>query len=332
MDASTEAADFVVRESLTLMIDSVKLLLKGTGKGAVRSLVLLAAVMKSQHRTKGAVRLASLLRSGAPLEVLTLPEDQLGQWHNHAKEYGILYTVIRSHDRDGQVDLVIRKEDAARVARIMERFHLEATPQASITAEVQPDLQEGDLAQETFPRDAIDDLIDSILSPDTPETAQEKATQPVMTDEEVEGLFGSADPTEGKSTDAPQETPSPALSPKAPSETPSRPLESEAQGKLHEEPERWTFARVNREWPLSHPKEEFNEEQRMEIHKGFEKGLSPVQIEQYAKPENDPMTMAVIREATRPSVAEAMSRVRAQRMEEKKTVKVPVHTPAGPEV
>ena len=70
----------------------------------------------------------------------------------------------------------------------------------------------------------------------------------------------------------------------------------------------------------------------MEIHKGFEKGLSPVQIEQYAKPENDPMTMAVIREATRPSVAEAMSRVRAQRMEEKKTVKVPVHTPAGPEV
>ena len=328
MDASNEAADFVVRESLTLMIDSVKLLLKGTGKGAVRSLALLAAVMKSQHRTKGAVRLASLLRSGAPLEVLTLPEDQLGQWHSHAKEYGILYTVIRSKDRDGQVDLVIRKEDAARVARIMERFHLEATPQASITAEVQPDLTQGQASGLEPPKDEIDQLIDNILTPEEPVPTQ----QPVMTDEEVEGLFGSAEPTEEKSTDAPQETPSPALSPKAPSETPSRPLESEAQGKLHEEPERWTFARVNREWPLSHPKEEFNEEQRMEIHKGFEKGLSPAQIEQYAKPKNDPMTMAVMREATRPSVAEAMSRVRAQRMEEKKTVKVPVHTPAEPEV
>lgn len=328
MDASTEAADFVVRESLTLMIDSVKLLLKGSGKGAVRSLALLAAVMKSQHRTKGAVRLASLLRSGAPLEVLTLPEDQLGQWHNHAKEYGILYTVIRSHDRDGQVDLVIRKEDAARVARIMERFHLEATPQASITAEVQPDLAQGQASGLEPPKDEIDQLIDNILTPEEPVPTQ----QPVMTDEEVEGLFGSAELTAEKATDAPQETPSPALSPEAPSETPSRPLESEAQGKLHEEPERWTFARVNREWPLSHPKEEFNEEQRMEIHKGFEKGLSPAQIEQYAKPENDPMTMAVMREATRPSVAEAMSRVRAQRMEEKKTVKAPVHTPAGPEV
>lgn len=328
MDASTEAADFVVRESLTLMIDSVKLLLKGTGKGAVRSLALLAAVMKSQHRTKGAVRLASLLRSGAPLEVLTLPEDQLGQWHNHAKEYGILYTVIRSHDRDGQVDLVIRKEDAARVARIMERFHLEATPQASITTEVQPDLAQGQASELEPPKDEIDRLIDNILTPEEPVLTQ----QPVMTDEEVEGLFGSAEPTEEKSTDAPQETPSPALSPEAPSETPSRPLESEAQGKLHEEPERWTFARVNREWPLSHPKEEFNEEQRMEIHKGFEKGLSPAQIEQYAKPENDPMTMAVMREATRPSIAEAMSRVRAQRMEEKKSIKAPVHTPAGPEV
>ena len=328
MDASTEAADFVVRESLTLMIDSVKLLLKGTGKGAVRSLALLAAVMKSQHRTKGAVRLASLLRSGAPLEVLTLPEDQLGQWHNHAKEYGILYTVIRSHDRDGQVDLVIRKEDAARVARIMERFHLEATPQASITAEVQPDLAQGQASGLEPPKDEIDQLIDNILTPEAPIPTQ----QPVMTDEEVEGLFGSAEPTEEKSTDVPQETPSPALSPKAPSETPSRPLESEAQGKIREEPERWTFARVNREWPLSHPKEEFNEEQRMEIHKGFEKGLSPAQIEQYAKPENDPMTMAVMREATRPSIAEAMSRVRAQRMEEKKSIKAPVHTPAGPEV
>ena len=328
MDASTEAADFVVRESLTLMIDSVKLLLKGSGKGAVRSLALLAAVMKSQHRTKGAVRLASLLRSGAPLEVLTLPEDQLGQWHNHAKEYGILYTVIRSHDRDGQVDLVIRKEDAARVARIMERFHLEATPQASITAEVQPDLAQGQASELEPPKDEIDRLIDNILTPEEPVPTQ----QPVMTDEEVEGLFGSAELTAEKATDAPQETPSPALSPEAPSETPSRPLESEAQGKLHEEPERWTFARVNREWPLSHPKEEFNEEQRMEIHKGFEKGLSPAQIEQYAKPENDPMTMAVMREATRPSVAEAMSRVRAQRMEEKKSIKEPVHTPAGPEV
>ena len=328
MDASTEAADFVVRESLTLMIDSVKLLLKGTGKGAVRSLALLAAVMKSQHRTKGAVRLASLLRSGAPLEVLTLPEDQLGQWHNHAKEYGILYTVIRSHDRDGQVDLVIRKEDAARVARIMERFHLEATPQASITAEVQPDLAQGQASGLEPPKDEIDQLIDNILTPEAPIPTQ----QPVMTDEEVEGLFGSAEPTDEKSTDVPQETPSPALSPKAPSETPSRPLESEAQGKIREEPERWTFARVNREWPLSHPKEEFNEEQRMEIHKGFEKGLSPAQIEQYAKPENDPMTMAVMREATRPSIAEAMSRVRAQRMEEKKSIKAPVHTPAGPEV
>lgn len=328
MDASTEAADFVVRESLTLMIDSVKLLLKGSGKGAVRSLALLAAVMKSQHRTKGAVRLASLLRSGAPLEVLTLPEDQLGQWHNHAKEYGILYTVIRSHDRDGQVDLVIRKEDAARVARIMERFHLEATPQASITAEVQPDLAQGQASELEPPKDEIDRLIDNILTPEEPVPTQ----QPVMTDEEVEGLFGSAELTAEKATDAPQETPSPALSPEAPSETPSRPLESEAQGKLHEEPERWTFARVNREWPLSHPKEEFNEEQRMEIHKGFEKGLSPAQIEQYAKPENDPMTMAVMREATRPSVAEAMSRVRAQRMEEKKSIKAPVHTPAGPEV
>lgn len=328
MDASTEAADFVVRESLTLMIDSVKLLLKGSGKGAVRSLALLAAVMKSQHRTKGAVRLASLLRSGAPLEVLTLPEDQLGQWHNHAKEYGILYTVIRSHDRDGQVDLVIRKEDAARVARIMERFHLEATPQASITAEVQPDLAQGQASGLEPPKDEIDRLIDNILTPEEPVLTQ----QPVMTDEEVEGLFGSAELTAEKATDAPQETPSPALSPEAPSETPSRPLESEAQGKLHEEPERWTFARVNREWPLSHPKEEFNEEQRMEIHKGFEKGLSPAQIEQYAKPENDPMTMAVMREATRPSVAEAMSRVRAQRIEEKKSIKAPVHTPAGPEV
>ena len=226
------------------------------------------------------------------------------------------------------MDLVIRKEDAARVARIMERFHLEATPQASITAEVQPDLAQGQASGLEPPKDEIDQLIDNILTPEAPIPTQ----QPVMTDEEVEGLFGSAEPTEEKSTDAPQETPSPALSPKAPSETPSRPLESEAQGKLHEEPERWTFARVNREWPLSHPKEEFNEEQRMEIHKGFEKGLSPAQIEQYAKPENDPMTMAVMREATRPSVAEAMSRVRAQRMEEKKSIKAPVHTPAGPEV
>ena len=111
------------------------------------------------------------------------------------------------------MDLVIRKEDAARVARIMERFHLEATPQASITAEVQPDLAQGQASGLEPPKDEIDQLIDNILTPEEPVPTQ----QPVMTDEEVEGLFGSAELTAEKATDAPQETPSPALSPKTPS-------------------------------------------------------------------------------------------------------------------
>lgn len=332
MDASTEAAEFVVKESLELMVESTKLLLKGTGKGAVRSLALLAAVMKSQHRTKGAVRLSALLQSGTPLEIFTLPVDQLAQWHQHAKEYGVLYTVIRSKDLDGQLDLVIRQEDAARVTRIMERFSLGAALQASIQPEIQPEQQLAQEAAQEPPKDEIDHMIDQILTVDEPVMTQ--AQQPILSDEEMEGFFGSAGSEAAPEEEAPKPasevnaTPPAALSPEPLSGTPLLQPETGEQGGENN----WTYARVNTEWPLEHPKEAFTIEQQIEIHKGFEKGLSPAQINQFAKPELDPLTMATLRSSMRPSVAEALNRLRSQQKKTTPLVKQVVKSRNEPEV
>ena len=92
MNTSGEAADQVVRMSLEVGEAALKI----SGTGAKHLAVMLYAVLKEKKKTKGRVRLETLVKSGRPLTVFSVKESDLKQFVQEAKRYGVLYCAVRN--------------------------------------------------------------------------------------------------------------------------------------------------------------------------------------------------------------------------------------------
>ena len=91
MSSNGEAAEQVTR----IILDGTEVLLKLTGKGAERAAALVYTTLRQQEKTKGAARLSSMLRSGKPLKVYTFEEKDLPKFKEVAKQYGVLYSILK---------------------------------------------------------------------------------------------------------------------------------------------------------------------------------------------------------------------------------------------
>ncbi len=133
MNTPSEAADQVMR----MMLNGSEVLIKLTGSGAKNAAVLLYSIARQQKKTKGKARLESMLRSGKPLKVYTFKDSDLPKFKEVAKQYGILYTVLKEKDKTGGVfDVLVRAEDESKIARITERFGLARVDVADLRAEI----------------------------------------------------------------------------------------------------------------------------------------------------------------------------------------------------
>ncbi len=134
MSSGTEAADQVVSMSLR----GIEVVAKISGEGAKHLAVYLFAALQGQKRTRGRIRLESLLRSGKELKVFAVRNEDLPTFCKEAKRYGVLYCALRDKKNvDGLCDVMVRAEDAPKINRIVERFQLATVDTASIKNEIQ---------------------------------------------------------------------------------------------------------------------------------------------------------------------------------------------------
>ena len=137
MNNPGDSAEQIVRMSL----DGAEFAAKITGSAAKNIAALLYTILKNRdkNKIKGRARLVSMLKSGKPLTVFTVSENNLKQFTEHAKQYGIVYCAMRNKkaDRDGTVDVFVRAEDASRINKIVERFKLAAVDTGSIKSEIE---------------------------------------------------------------------------------------------------------------------------------------------------------------------------------------------------
>lgn len=129
MNTSGEAADQVVRMSLEVGEAALKI----SGTGAKHLAVMLYAVLKEKKKTKGRVRLETLVKSGRPLTVFSVKENDLKQFVQEAKRYGVLYCAVRNPrgSSDGLIDVIVKEEDAPRINRIVDRFQFASVTEAA---------------------------------------------------------------------------------------------------------------------------------------------------------------------------------------------------------
>lgn len=134
MNSGADAADQIVNMSLK----GIEVMAKISGVGAKNLATYLYAVLKSQKKTKGKIRLEGLLRSGKELKVFAVRNEDLKKFCQEAKRYGVLYCALRDkNDTDGMCDIMVRAEDASKINRIVERFKLATVDTASIKNEIE---------------------------------------------------------------------------------------------------------------------------------------------------------------------------------------------------
>ena len=139
MNTGGESAELLMK----MMLNGSEVLIRLTGSGAKNVAVLLYSVLREQNKTKGAERLSNMLRSGKKLRVYTFQDKDLPKFKEVAKQYGILYTVLKEKDHTGGVfDVLVRAEDEHKLARVIERFEFSHVDTASLRAEILKEKEE----------------------------------------------------------------------------------------------------------------------------------------------------------------------------------------------
>lgn len=158
MNTSGDAAEQVVRLSL----EGFEVAAKLTGSAAKNIAILLMAALKEEGKTQGKARLTNMIRSGKELKVFSIPQKDLKKFTEHAKKYGVLYTVLRdkySKDPDAPIDIIARAEDASKIQRIVDRFEIGKVDKAQIVADAQKDVAERKDKEKDKPEKTMGELM-----------------------------------------------------------------------------------------------------------------------------------------------------------------------------
>lgn len=137
MTNSGDAAEQIVRMSL----EGVEVAAKITGSAAKEIATFLVAALKSKNSTlkpKGKARLTAMLKSGKALEIFSVKESDLQKFAQGAKQYGIVYSVLRNRKNtpDGLCDIMVKADDAPKISRVVERFKFATIDKAKIESEI----------------------------------------------------------------------------------------------------------------------------------------------------------------------------------------------------
>ena len=171
MNTSADAAEQVVRMSL----NGAEFALKVTGKGSIEAAKLLTkaiiAASKEQNKTKGAIRLNNLIRSGRKLDIARIPDTDLKQFCIDAKHYGILYTVLKNKSsKDGVTEIMFKSDDREKFNMIFAKLGKDPAYMAEVKEQLIKEVSER--AKEAPPEKNLsaDAFIDKLM--EKPEEAR----------------------------------------------------------------------------------------------------------------------------------------------------------------
>ena len=136
MNAGGDAADQVVRMTL----EGSEVALKISGEAAKNIAIMLIAALKEEEKTHGKARLHTMLKSGKELKVFSIRQKDLETFSEQAKNYGVLYCVLKNKDGKDEnaiVDVLARADDAPKIQRITEKFHFNTTERASVISDIE---------------------------------------------------------------------------------------------------------------------------------------------------------------------------------------------------
>ena len=171
MNTSADAADQVVRMSL----NGAEFALKVTGKGSIEAAKLLTkaiiAASKETNKTKGAIRLNNLIRSGRKLDIARIPDTDVKQFCTDAKHYGILYTVLKNkNSKDGVTEIMFKSDDREKFNMIFAKLGKDPAYMAQVKETLTREAEEQAKSAPPEQSMSADDFVDRLM--EKPEQAR----------------------------------------------------------------------------------------------------------------------------------------------------------------
>lgn len=125
MSVSSDMADQTVKMTLEAIEEAAKMSASIGGMTAKSLAAMIYAMITDNKKTHGKTRLNAMLKSGKELKVLAIHHKDLEQFCKSAKQYGVLYCVLKEkNNTDGIVDIMVRAEDASKISRMVDKFDL----------------------------------------------------------------------------------------------------------------------------------------------------------------------------------------------------------------
>ena len=188
MNTSADAADQVVRMSL----NGAEFALKVTGKGSIEAAKLLTkaiiAASKETNKTKGAIRLNNLIRSGRKLDIARIPDTDVKQFCTDAKHYGILYTVLKNkNSKDGVTEIMFKSDDREKFNMIFAKLGKDPAYMAQVKETLTREAEEQTKSAPPEQSMSADDFVDRLME------------KPEQTRSEKEGVH-RADPSTARTS------------------------------------------------------------------------------------------------------------------------------------
>ena len=109
----------MAREALQFSEVAIKL----TALGFKNSLALALAYAKENPKVRGKTSLDRLLRENKELKVIPIKTEDVSQFKEYARQYGVLFAVIKDKSAQGEkVDIMFKAEDVSKLNRIYEQM------------------------------------------------------------------------------------------------------------------------------------------------------------------------------------------------------------------
>lgn len=121
MSIESGAADQMLRMELAITESVLRL----AAKGSVHLVALLVAVLRNQKQITGKTNIQSMIAENKPLTTFPLDADKMRDFHDLAKQYGMMFSIVRDPQAPETVDVIIKQEDAGLVNQILQKIGAE---------------------------------------------------------------------------------------------------------------------------------------------------------------------------------------------------------------
>jgi len=162
-----------------MSLQGTEVVLRLTGAGAKHLILFIAAAIKNRNgklKSRGCARLEAMLKSGKPLEIFSVKEADLEKFVGGAKNYGIVYSVVKNPKDcpDNLCDILVLQEDAPKITRLSERVGFTTLDHKTVEVERERAMPEQETAPAAPNRDTAEDLVNDLLGTDEGKTAPEE--------------------------------------------------------------------------------------------------------------------------------------------------------------